>query len=321
MKHNYKNPDKTSSLRGDASTRIFKRLEFKDGFTAVSMLTPIEQKIDFEKFLRMQELYTSHSIPVPEVYEADPDSLEIFMEDLGDLDLNRALRTASEKERVDYYRELLRLMALIAPLENEYKSISSVPHEILAEERLSWELEFFLKNYCEYFNHRFSPLEADALKEWFHELTREISAMPVALCHRDYHSRNVMVRDGSLYLVDFQDTRMGPFNYDLVSLLWDSYHKLPADEIQSLECHYYQLLKKDGLNLEFDRYKDFNRLTALQRNIKALGTFAAQGIKGNQSYIEYIAPTWDSISEHIKIITIPQNIENSLIKLKKIPGL
>ncbi len=43
------------------------------------------------------------------------------------------------------------------------------------------------------------------------------------LCHRDYHSRNLMLHDGSLYIIDFQDARMGPDTYDLVSLLRDSY--------------------------------------------------------------------------------------------------
>ena len=48
------------------------------------------------------------------------------------------------------------------------------------------------------------------------------------LCHRDYHSRNLMLHDGSLYIIDFQDARMGPDTYDLVSLLRDSYVDLSA---------------------------------------------------------------------------------------------
>ena len=47
------------------------------------------------------------------------------------------------------------------------------------------------------------------------------------LCHRDYHSRNLMLHGGALYIIDFQDARIGPDTYDLVSLLRDSYVDLP----------------------------------------------------------------------------------------------
>ena len=54
------------------------------------------------------------------------------------------------------------------------------------------------------------------------------------LCHRDYHSRNLMLHDGSLYIIDFQDARMGPDTYDLASLLRDSYVDLSPQQVDEL---------------------------------------------------------------------------------------
>ena len=99
-------------------------------------------------------------------------------------------------------------------------------------EKLTWELEFFVKHYL-------SPIAAlrstrrsrDALREEWAGIVEELAAEPRVLCHRDYHSRNLMLHGGSLYIIDFQDARMGPDTYDLASLLRDSYVDLPASQV------------------------------------------------------------------------------------------
>ena len=61
------------------------------------------------------------------------------------------------------------------------------------------------------------------------------------LCHRDYHSRNLMLHDGSLFIIDFQDARMGPDTYDLVSLLRDSYVDLTSQQVDELIAYFLAL--------------------------------------------------------------------------------
>ena len=68
-----------------------------------------------------------------------------------------------------------------------------------------------------------------ALRAEWAAIAEELAAEPRVLCHRDYHSRNLMLHDGSLYIIDFQDARMGPDTYDLVSLLRDSYVDIADD--------------------------------------------------------------------------------------------
>ena len=72
-------------------------------------------------------------------------------------------------------------------------------------------------------------------------IIEELASEPRVLCHRDYHSRNLMLHEGRLYIIDFQDTRMGPDTYDLVSLLRDSYVDLPEQTVSELIAYFLAL--------------------------------------------------------------------------------
>jgi aminoglycoside/choline kinase family phosphotransferase len=114
------------------------------------------------------------------------------------------------------------------------------------------------------------------------------------LCHRDYHSRNLMLHRGSLYIIDFQDARMGPDTYDLVSLLRDSYVDLTPAQVDELIAYFLALAHGAG-GVTPDEEVEFRRrfdLMALQRNLKALGTFGYQTTtRGNTVYLQYMPRT------------------------------
>src|SRR4029079_18927130 len=114
--------------------------------------------------------------------------------------------------------------------------------------------------------------------EWA-SIVNELANEPRVLCHRDYHSRNLMLSDGNLHIIDFQDARMGPDTYDLVSLLRDSYVAIADRELDELIAYFLALKARAGAPAAAD--EDFRRrfdLMALQRNLKALGTFGYQTI-------------------------------------------
>src|SRR6267143_1401913 len=100
-----------------------------------------------------------------------------------------------------------------------------LPYQIAFDvEKLMWELEFFTKHFIGgYRGVALGDAERSALTGEWATIAGELASEPRVLCHRDYHSRNLMLHDGSLYIIDFQDARMGPDTYDLVSLLRDSY--------------------------------------------------------------------------------------------------
>ncbi len=145
----------------------------------------------------------------------------------------------------------------------------------------------------------FTPAERSALAAEWASLVEELAAEPRVLCHRDYHSRNLMLRDGSLYIIDFQDARMGPDTYDLVSLLRDSYVDIGDRELDELIAYFLALKGGTGPASpgfgEASPASAFRRrfdVMALQRNLKALGTFGYQTTaRRNPVYIQYIPRT------------------------------
>src|SRR5262249_1474875 len=150
--------------------------------------------------------------------------------------------------------------------------------------------DFFIKHFLEaYRGAMLSPVTREELRTELGRMVKELAAEPRVLCHRDYHSRNLMVRNETLHIIDFQDARMRPDTYDLVPLLRDSYVDLPERTVDELIAYFLALGGRAGDQAAFRRRFD---LMALQRNLKALGTFGYQTTaRRNPVYIQYIPRT------------------------------
>ena len=111
-----------------------------------------------------------------------------------------------------------------------------------------------------------------------------------------------MLRDGALFIIDFQDARMGPDTYDLVSLLRDSYVDLTTRQVDELIA-YFLALKSRAAGVTPAQAEEFRRrfdVMALQRNFKALGTFGYQTVtRGNPVYIQYIPRTLNYVRSNL----------------------
>jgi aminoglycoside/choline kinase family phosphotransferase len=107
-----------------------------------------------------------------------------------------------------------------------------------------------------------------------------------------------MLHGGRLYVIDFQDARMGPDTYDLVSLLRDSYVDLPEQTVSELIAYFLALKGQTESEAAFaDRFD----LMALQRNLKALGTFGYQTTaRRNPVYIQYIPRTLRYVRDNLE---------------------
>ena len=93
----------------------------------------------------------------------------------------------------------------------------------------------------------------EVLREEFGEMIEELASEPRVLCHRDYHSRNLMYHQERLYIIDFQDARMGPDTYDLASLLRDAYVDLPEQTVNDLLTYFLALKGATGLGTGVSR--------------------------------------------------------------------
>lgn len=285
-------------LTPDASDRRYFRVQFADREPLV--LAVYTGPIAFAKmpFVNVADLLGRMAIPAPAVLD-HVDALGIIaQQDLGDVTLQAHLGAASVTEHAALYRDAVALIHQLQRRGDEFMDQPYVPYSLAFDvEKLTFELNFFAEHFLQgYKGVRFTPAEKTALAEEWAAIAGELSAEPRVLCHRDYHSRNLMLHDGRLHMIDFQDARMGPDTYDLVSLLRDSYVDITEREVEDFIAYFLAFsggADTAGFRRRFD-------LMAVQRNIKALGTFGFQAsARGNPAYIQYMPRTLHSVRTNL----------------------
>jgi aminoglycoside/choline kinase family phosphotransferase len=229
-------------------------------------------------------------VPVPDVVEEDGPRGIVVQEDLGDLTLQETLKTADAARRDALYREALDQLATLQRESTRGGHRAPCFQIAFDIEKLSWELHYFQKHFLEGLRAADLTVEdRSVLSEAFHQLSQEIASWPRVLCHRDYHSRNLMAHGGRLVWIDFQDARMGPASYDLASLLRDAYVDVPEPLADDLREHFRQQVAPDEPRELFRRRYD---LMCVQRNLKTLGTFGFMAtVRQNPVYMQYIPRT------------------------------
>ena len=255
-------------------------------------------------FVAVARLMQAVPLPVPEILHHS-DSLGIIgLQDLGDVTLQAHVGAAAAAEHAALYREAVSFIVRLQQRGAELASDQYPPYRVAFDtDKLGWELEFFFKYFrAAVSRHRTaSRRAARALRGMVGHRSRTGHRTAV-LCHRDYHSRNLMLHAGSLYIIDFQDARMGPDTYDLVSLLRDSYVDLTAEQVDELVA-YFLALRAGPAGVTPRKPREYRRrfdVMALQRNLKALGTFGYQTVtRGNPVYIQYMPRTLNYVRDNL----------------------
>ncbi|MEO8682145.1 MAG: phosphotransferase [Vicinamibacterales bacterium] len=282
-------------LTGDASDRRYFRL-LRRGEAPI-VLALHQGPIDFATmpFVAVARLMSQIPLPVPHIlHHSDPLGV-LGLEDLGDVTLQAHLGAASADEHAALYRQAVTFIARMQHRGEQLRADDCPAYRVAFDvEKLTWELEFFVKHYLvAYRGAVLSEAHRGALRAEWSAIVTELAGEPRVLCHRDYHSRNLMLHNGSLYIIDFQDARMGPDTYDLASLLRDSYVDLPDAAVDDLIDYFFALTRGAAATpVESVAFRRRFDLMALQRNLKALGTFGYQTIsRRNTVYIQYIPRT------------------------------
>jgi aminoglycoside/choline kinase family phosphotransferase len=286
-------------LTPDASDRRYFRILLPGPSSIVLSLYSAPFDVRKLPFVNVATLLARMPVPVPEVLGHADDLGVLALQDLGDVTLQAHLGAASPAEHAALYRQAVALIATLQKRGEQLASAEYLPFGISFDvEKLTWELDFFTKHFLEaYRGVTLSDDQRLALREEFAIIVRELAAEPPVLCHRDYHSRNLMLHESQLYIIDFQDARMGPDTYDLVSLLRDSYVDLPEQTVNELIAYFLALKGVTGEDPDFRRRFD---VMALQRNLKALGTFGYQTTaRRNPVYIQYIPRTLRYVRDNL----------------------
>jgi aminoglycoside/choline kinase family phosphotransferase len=287
-------------LTGDASDRRYFRVLLADGESIVLALNAAPFEFDKLPFVNVARLFARMPVPIPTVLGHADDLGVLALTDLGDVTLQAHLGAASPEEHAALYRQAVALIATLQRRGTDLASPEYLPYSVaFDEEKLTWELDFFIKHFLEAYRGVLIPAAArDELRGEFTGIVRALAAEPRVLCHRDYHSRNLMLHHGELYIIDFQDARLGPDTYDLVSLLRDSYVDLPEQTVSELLAYFLALSGRSDEEREFRGRFD---VMALQRNLKALGTFGYQTTaRRNPVYIQYIPRTLRYVRDNLE---------------------
>ncbi len=282
------------ALAGDASMRRYFRVHTPAGRYIVCLdATLAEAPAAGHQFMLVHSLLERHGVPVPGIVATDPALGLLLLDDLGDTLLEDRFPGLSPDDAEKLYAEILEILAKIQSIPPDS---SPVPFgRSFDMKKLMFEFDFFIEHAVKnYFSFR-------APESFFRDLRGEFVKISEALQrpeffvlnHRDFHSRNIMLSGGKPFVIDFQDARMGLPQYDLASLLRDSYLRLDEALYTRLAERYFLLARERAVHAmsrgDFDRLFD---LSAFQRNVKAVGTFAYQSrVLGRRRYEPNIEST------------------------------
>lgn len=291
-KHISTNEIQFQNLAGDASARRYVRIYNSTGSYILMVFPVAEQKMG-SNFLEIQAELIKHDCLVPEVLGFDMTMGYILLEDLGDLTLERRFFENQDfNKTLPYYYKSIDEILKIHHIAIDKQSKAPFFHIEFDTDKLVWELNYMKKNLLQdFFNLEMSEEFLISLENNFKSICNHLSHLPQVVCHRDYHSRNIMLHKDQTYVIDFQDARLGPCQYDLVSLLRDSYVDLTLEQESLLLKYYFDKMPK-SITQGWDKFIEDYKLQILQRTLKACGSFSSfYNQKKDTRYIKHIQPT------------------------------
>ena len=274
-------------LQGAGSNRVYARLTDFDCRSVI--LTKGRDIQENESFVNLARVFRRHGLNVPEIF-AVGDSGEVYLQqDLGDESLFSLLSTNQRHELVR--KTLESLVAVQTIEESEWRPfITAAP---FSERLIYWDLNYFKYSFLKTTATNF---DESRLEDDFERLAADLMSVGKeqwGFMYRDCQSRNVMIRDGEPWWIDFQGGRPGPMLYDAVSFLWQARAGFTDEERRHFLLHYANAVSKiKGIAME--RILENWGLFALFRTLQVLGAYGFRGL------IEKKAHFIESISAGIK---------------------
>jgi aminoglycoside/choline kinase family phosphotransferase len=305
---------------GDASTREYFRVFLPGNHPSTAILMVLPEPISKEPegfpFLNIRSFLEKIGIPVPGNYFTIFEDGIVALEDCGIKTLEETLKESPPKKWGPWYREALDLLIRMQTSQGHCHAFSYSFTPITFEKELLFFLEHAVKGLWE---RDIDSGHMKSLRTEIRQLSKSLVSNRQVFTHRDYHSRNLMPLGDfpRLSILDFQDARLGPPVYDVASLLYDSYVLIP-EEMRGNLIQYYRKrwLEITGEHLCKEEFENTLKLAAIQRNLKAIGTFAYQGcVLGRKHYLESIPLTLSYLWKHAQVSPNLKDFWASLLPL------
>jgi aminoglycoside/choline kinase family phosphotransferase len=322
--------EKVEPLQGQlgASGRVIIRLT-GGGVSAIGVVYSVrEENVAFLEFSRH---FHRHGLPVPEIYAEELSQGAYLEEDLGDTTLFEFLSNNRSGEiiapqAVEAYRKVVSVLPRFqveAGRDLNYKVC--YPRGSFDRQSIAWDL-----NYFKYYFLRLAgiPFNEQALEDDFSRLSRFLLGAPHEFfLYRDFQSRNIMLREGRPYFVDYQGGRKGALQYDIASLLYDGKADLPPELRQQLLDHYLDSLAS---YIDIDRAAFMHHYYAYVyvRILQALGAYGFRGFYERRAHflqsVPYALNNLRWLALHAKLpIGLPALMDalNGIAASEKLQGL
>ncbi|HYJ81002.1 MAG TPA: RNase adapter RapZ [Longimicrobiaceae bacterium] len=269
-------------LDGDGSQRRMYRLVGEDYETAIAVVGPDAE--ENRAFLSFTRDFRSVGLPVPELYAVDEKAGVYLEEDLGETTLFDVLSAARREEpeaafpaaMVPVYRRVLELLPRFQVLGGRVVDYSvAYPRAAFDRQSILWDLNYFKYHFLKL---AFVPFNEARLEKDFRRFATFLLAADTRhFMYRDFQSRNVMLRDGEPWFIDYQGGRRGALQYDVASLLYDPKAAIPEALREELLEHYLDQLELLLPRVDRTRFRQHFRGYVLVRIMQAMGAYGYRG--------------------------------------------
>jgi aminoglycoside/choline kinase family phosphotransferase len=282
-------------------------------------------------FLEFSKHFRAHGLPVPEIYGEDLDHGVYLEEDLGNTTLyeflskNRDAATIAPPV-VEAYRKVVAILPRFqveAGRDVNYEAC--YPIGSFDRQSVAWDL-----NYFKYYFLRLAgvPFNEQALEDDFGRLTDFLmSAERHYFLYRDFQSRNIVLRDGQPYFVDYQGGRKGALQYDIASLLFDAKADLPPELRQELLDHYLDALS-GYIKVDREAFLKHYYAYVYVRILQALGAYGFRGFyERKQHFLQSVPFALKNLRWLLHHVTLPIELPTlmaafqSMLASEKLQGL
>lgn len=304
LKASLKSQDyKILPLAGDASSRKYYRTLI-DQTSYVLMEWEPFNKADYP-FLSVLKHFDKNNVHVPKVISLSEASGLVLLEDLGDLTLERKFWENQNGEiTLSFYKLAIDELIKIHHHATQDKSDCSAFKIQFDVDKFLWELNYAKEHLLQgVLKFQFNEKLTTELNKAYLGICETLHKEPKSIAHRDYHSRNLMIKFDRMCVIDFQDARLGPVQYDLVSLLKDSYVEM-NDEMSSQLIDDYLIKSKNYLpnNFSKEHFLKIYELQSVQRCFKACGSFASfYNARQDRRYLKYLTGTLRKVMKSLTL--------------------
>jgi aminoglycoside/choline kinase family phosphotransferase len=296
------------SIPADGSTRRFWRISIPTSETTYIAMenaptTPFQKRENLA-YLEIGKHLFKKGMPIPEIYRVDLITGRFIMEDMGDTSLQECV--AQLKERAPLYQKIIEILIHLqmegADGFNRAWTCQTERYDrsVMRRYESDYFREAFLSTYL--------GLERDlsVLDGPFDHLAGMASkAGNLFFLHRDFQSRNIILSNDKIGILDWQGGRLGPLGYDLASLLIDPYTGLSIEEKDQVFQHYLDLLQSYE-RIEIGPFQEFFPYLAIQRNLQILGAFSyLTKVKKKTHFEAYISPALKSLHDLLSNLKDP----------------